>query len=309
MAPIKDYSAVSLLDFQNQFSDERACWEYLVKVKWPDGIICNQCTNKKHDYIEKRKVFACRVCKRQTSVTAGTIFHKTRTPLRTWFWAIFIMATSKKGVPSLYLQRQLAIKQYRTAWLISHKIRSAMIQREQRYSERLSGIVQIDVLFIGGKQSKQDWFEKGSNKTPFLIAVQENEEGRPRFVRFVKLPEVLEKYIIPAITNIVKPGSLIKGDGENCYVQLPKLGYELRSIPFRKKELAAQNLKWANTLISNLKRFLLSTHHSVNQRLSNMYVHEFSYRFNRRYWPDQAFDRLLHACVFADPLTLPELNT
>ena len=304
----KKYEEVSLLEFQNRFPSEKACWNHLVKMRWPQGIQCQHCNGQVLDFLESRKLFECRDCKKQTSATSGTMFHKTRTPLRKWFWAIFILDTSKKGVPMLYLQKQLDIKSYRTAWLIAHKIRTAMIQRDSLYAAPLEGVVQVDEIFIGGKQTKSDWFKRGPNKTPFLIAIQEDLEGRPKFVRFVQLEEVTEKHLIPAIIKTIKKGSLIKSDGANSYIQMPKLGYELRSVPFRKKELASQNLKWVNTLTSNLKRFLLSTHHSTHAKYQAAFLAEFAYRFNRRFWPKQAFDRLLYACLTATQVTLPELN-
>jgi hypothetical protein len=148
--PSKPYSQISLLDFQNQFPDEQSCLEYLLKMRWPNGAECSECEGKRLDLIRSRKVYECRLCHHQTSVTAGTIFHRTRTPFRKWFWAIFLIGTSKKGVPALYLQRQLGIS-YRAAWMMGLKIRHAMIEREELYT--LTGTVQTDEIFIGGKQS------------------------------------------------------------------------------------------------------------------------------------------------------------
>lgn len=304
-----DYERITLLEFQSKFLTDEACWEYLVDKHWPNGPVCNRCASRDFNLLENRHLFQCCRCHKQLSVTAGTMFHKTRTPLRKWFWAIYIMANSKKGVPMLYLQNVLGISQYRTAWLMGQKIRWAMLEREQLYSDPLEGTVQVDEIYIGGKQSKSDYFKNGSNKSHFLIAVQENSLGRPQYVRFTELKPHDDKDLITHITRMVRPGSLIKGDGANAYVQLPKLGYQLRSIPLRKKRLATENLIWVNTLTSNLKRFLLSTHHSVPVKYRNLYVNEFAYRFNRRHSPGKAFDMLLNACLKAHPKELAELNT
>jgi hypothetical protein len=145
----KPYSEMSLLDFQARFPDEKACWEYVVKMRWPDGAQCDTCEGVKFDLIRTRKVFECRGCRRQLSATTGTIFHKSRIPLQKWFWAIFLMATSKKGVSMLYLQGQLGIKSYRAVWMLGHKIRHAMIEREELYT--LTGTVQTDEILIGVK--------------------------------------------------------------------------------------------------------------------------------------------------------------
>lgn len=130
MASTKEpYGELSLLGFFKRFPDEGACWKELVRLRWPKGKICPGC-GKAMGFVQTRRVFQCNPCHKQISVTAGTMFHQSHLPLQKWFWAIFLMATSPKGVSMRYLQKQLGIKNYRTAWLLGHKIRRAMIQRE-----------------------------------------------------------------------------------------------------------------------------------------------------------------------------------
>ena len=309
MSEIKShvYKEMSLLEFQNTFSDEASCWQYLRQVCWPEGYKCSKCGATSSCVLTKRKLFQCNRCKAQRSLTAGTIFDKTRVPLRKWFWAIFLMATSKKGVPMLYLQKQLGIKSYRTAWLMGHKIRRAMIQRNDLYT--LNGTVETDEIFIGGKQSLEDRRKAGSNKTPFLIAVQENTDGGPLFLSFEELETIYEQHVVPAIKKHIEAGSTIKSDGEGAYVKATKEGYKHdRLVAMKEPEKTHEHLKWINTITSNLKRYLLSTHHGVFPKYREAFLAEFAYRFNRRYWPYQAFDRLLYACIQANPITLDELS-
>jgi hypothetical protein len=302
------YSEMSLLDFQTRFPDEDACWKYLVKMRWPGVTGCSECESLKLDFIRTRKVFECRGCHHQMSATAGTIFHKSRLPLRKWFWAIFLMATSKKGVSMLYLQSQLGIKSYRAAWLMGHKIRHAMIEREELYT--LTGTVQTDEIFVGGKQSRENKRQLGTNKTPFLMTVSETQDGKkPRFLKLQELEDITEEFVIPAIELGVEPGSLLKTDGAGVYLAAPSRGYQLKQSSYNQHpEETTEHLKWLNTLTSNLKRFLISTYHGVFPKYRKAYLAEFAYRFNRRYWPHQAFDRLLYACLHAEPKTLPELK-
>jgi transposase-like protein len=301
------YTEISLLEFQDKFPTEESCLDYLIKMRWPQGVKCPCCADSKLDYIRTRRAFECRGCRKQIYVTAGTIFHKSRVPLRKWFWAIFLMATSKKGVSMLYLQKQLGIKSYRTAWLMGHKIRQAMIQRNGLYM--LEGMVEADEIFIGGKQSLDERRKAGSNKTPFLIAVQENQEGGPRFLSFEELETIYEQHVAPAIKKHIRSGSTIKSDGDGVYVKASKEGYKhLRSVAMKEPEQTYEHLKWINTITSNLKRYLLSTHHGVFPKYRKAFLAEFAYRFNRRYWPYQAFDRLLYACVHAHPVPLPVLT-
>lgn len=306
----KPYHDLGLLDFQTRFPDEQSCWDYLVKMRWHEGLACpSACKKSKIDMVRKRNtsIFECRECHAQISVTAGTIFHKSHVPLRKWFWAIFLMATSKKSVSMLYLQKQLGIKSYRTAWLMGHKIRRAMLNRDALYT--LKGTIQADEVFIGGKRSKTNRKLAGTNKTPFFIGVEEGAKQRPRFVTFEELEAIYDQQILSAIEKHVKKGSTIKSDGSGAYAKAVKKGYAHEpSVYLHDPKKTAEHLKWVNMLTSNLKRFLLSTHHGVFPKYRKAYLAEFAYRFNRRYWPDQAFDRLLYACVHAKPASLPALS-
>jgi len=303
----KPYQDMVLIDFYDRFPDEQACWDCFLSLKWPKGFICPSCLATKGCFKPSRKIFECYACKHQASLTSGTIFHKTRIPLSKWFWFIFFMATSKKGISMLYLQEQLRISTYKTVWSMGHKIRRGMAVRNALYD--LHGIVEVDEIFIGGKQTLEDRRTLGNNKTPFFMAVQEDDNGGPKFVTFEEIEGVYETQILPALEKHIKKGSKIVSDGEGLYVKVKEKGYDHeRYIESRDPEMAHEKLKWINMLTSNLKRFLLSTHHGVYPKYRRQYLAEFAYRFNRRYWPEQIFDRLLYACIHADPVTLRELK-
>jgi len=116
---------LSLYDFLNRFPSEDECFQYLVEKRWPDGFRCSKCNNQMAYFIEKQRRFQCTARRHQTSVTAGTVFHRLRHPLLTLFWAAYLVATSKKGMSAMELKRKLDIRSYQTAWLLLHKIRSA----------------------------------------------------------------------------------------------------------------------------------------------------------------------------------------
>jgi len=154
----------------------------------------------------------------------------------------------------LYLQKQLSIGSYRTAWLMGHKIRHAMIQRNDLYT--LNGTVEADEFFIGGKQSLEDRRKTGNNKTPFLIAVEENSDGSPRFLSFEELETIYEKHVVPAVKKNIRLGSTIKSDGDGVYVKASKAGYKHeRLVAMKEPEKTYEHLKWIDTITSNLKRW------------------------------------------------------
>ncbi|MBI3535076.1 MAG: IS1595 family transposase, partial [Deltaproteobacteria bacterium] len=138
--------------------------------------------------------------------------------------------------------------------------------------------------------------EFGSNKTPFLIIVEENKSGGPRFVSFEELETIYKEHVLSALEKKVEKGSKLKSDGAGAYVKAKDRGYDLeRSVYIKEKEKTQEHLFWVNILTSNLKRFLLSTHPGVHPKYRHTYLAEFAYRFNRRHWRAEAFDRLLYA--------------
>lgn len=303
----KPYTEMNLLEFRVRFPDEQSCWDYLGKMRWPEGFKCSKCKNDTSCILAQRKVFQCNSCKAQQSATAGTLFHKSRIPLQKWFWCIYFMATSKKGTPMLYLQRQLDIKSYRTVWLMCHKIRHAMAHRDTHYT--LSGIVETDEIFVGGKQTLSERRKSGTNKTPFLIMLEENKRGGPRFLSFEELETIYEQHVVSALEKNVKKGSTLKSDGASPYMKAKEKGYKNDRVVVQKEpDKGHEHLKWANLITSNLKRYLLSTHQGVFPKYRKAFLAEFAYRFNRRFWPHQTFDRLLYACIHCDSTTLDVLK-
>jgi Zn ribbon nucleic-acid-binding protein len=304
----KPYHDQTLLEFSRRFPTEEACWKYLLKTRWPQGYSCPKCQQRTSWFHESRKLHECRACGFQTSATAGTLFHKSRTPLQKWFWAIYLMATSKKGVSMLYLQKHLGIRSYRTAWTMGHKIRKAMLDREALY--KLKGTVQVDEMPVGGYQSLAHRRKfRVHKKTDFLIAVQEGAQSEPRFVTFEELESSFKEHVLPALEKRIVKGSLLKSDEAGVFIQAGKHGYRVKAVPMSTDpETAKKHLHWVFVLSSNLKRGLLSTYHGCFPKYRKAYLAEFAYRFNRRYWPHQAFDRLLFACLNARPVTLPELR-
>ena len=306
-AQTKPYTEMSLLEFAARFSNEQSCWDYLGKMRWSEGFECPKCKNDTYCFLNRRNVFQCNKCKKQQSAIAGTLFHKSRVPLQKGFWCIYFMATSNKGTPILDVQGQLNINSYRTVLLMTHKIRHAMAFRDSHYT--LGGTIETDEIFIGGKQSLREMEEFGSNKTPFLIMVEENSYGGPRFLSFEELETIYVQHVVPALEKHIRKGSMLKSDGAGSYVAAKNKGYENDRVVVQKEpDKAHEHLKWVNVITSNLKRYLLSTHHGVFPKYRKAFLVEFAYRFNRRFWPHQAFDRLLYACINCDTVTLDELT-
>ena len=141
---------MSLLEFQRKFSTEKACQEHLFRLRWPQGYKCPRCQHDQAYFHRTRQLYQCKACGYQASLTAGTIFHKTRTPITKWFWMIFLMGRQKSGISMLSLQRMLEIKTYKTIWVMGHKIRKAMADRDAYY--KLAGLIEMDDTYFGSSK-------------------------------------------------------------------------------------------------------------------------------------------------------------
>lgn len=303
----KSYENMSFLDFQKRYPDESACEDKLYSFRWPDGFVCPKCGSKEYYDLPRRSLYQCKACKRQTSVTAGTVMHKTRVPLMKWFWTLFLVSTDPRGLSALQLTKIIGVS-YKTAWLMLHKIRNAMNHRDASYM--LAGIVQVDdAFFKGGVDKGGDKRGRGTSKVP-VVVMAATENDCPTYARMEVIENVDEKTIKATLAKHVAPGEEVQTDGLPAYNGARKMGYvhSPHVVYPKHSEPNYDFLKWVNILVSNAKALLLGTHHGVAKKHLQRYLDEYCYRYNRRKWPRQAFDRLLMACSKSPSVGLAELT-
>ena len=284
------------------FGTEGACREYLIRLRWPEGFSCPRCSGTETWPI-RAVLLQCRSCKYQASVTAGTIFQDTRTPLTVWFRAIWWVTTQKNGASALGLQRVLGLKSYETAWTWLHKFRRAMIRPGR---ELLSGRVEVDECYIGSPEDKLRG--RGNvDKTLVVIAAQEDGKGIGR-IRFRQIPDASADTLNLFIRDSVVPGSVIHTDGWKGYSSVSSLGYTHEVTVLKgKKESASELLPRVHIVITLLKRWLAGTHQgAVSHKHLDYYLDEFTFRFNRRRSKNRGklFYRLIQQAVAIEPVTL-----
>ena len=170
--PVQFQKGLGLSEFNARYGREKQCHTALIEMRWPEGFVCPKCGGRKHSYAKARRIFQCSACRTQTSVKAGTIFHKSRTPLIKWFLAIYLLTQSKNDIAALELARQLGVK-WDTAWLIKQKLMETMRLRNRNY--KLKGDVQLDDAYLGGEKPGKRG-RGAANKIPFVIAVQTRED-------------------------------------------------------------------------------------------------------------------------------------
>jgi hypothetical protein len=229
------------------------------------------------------------------------MFHRTRTPLRLWFWALFLVARDKRGHSALRLSKGLGIP-YDRAWLMLHKIRSAMAHRDSRY--QLNRDVELDEAYFGAPDPEGKG--RGTSRVKALVAVSVTADGKPRFAKIQKVTRLDAHRVKRFSADGIEPGSRIRTDGLNIYRCLRKCyAHEPVVATGKPKD---QLLKWVHVIISNAKASITGTFNGLDGKHIQRYLDEFCYRFNRRYRETELFDRLLAACAGAPPLTYDELT-
>lgn len=309
----KRYRERSLLEFQKEFSTEEACAQHLREMRWADSFKCPRCGHGEAWFIRTRNILDCKSCRAKISLTAGTIFHKTRTPLVKWYWLIYHMAMDKVGVSISEMQRVLEIRDYKTAWLMSHKVRKAMADRDAGYS--LAGLVEMDDSFFGPKGHRKG---RGSErKSTVLCAVSlyrdRRGEEKPGFAHMQVVDNAsattIESFLErlgygPATEETQNLLEAIRTDGWRSYGKAIK-GTDLShyKVVLRDPKSAGKLLPWVHRVISNAKAVIRGAHRGVSEKHLQSYLSEICYRFNRRFWERELFDRLIKACVSAETIT------
>ncbi len=256
----------TLLEFQEQFPDEAACWKALRQVRWPHGFRCPRCSHRRSYPIAKRRLEQCQRCRYQASVTAGTVFHKTRVPLRIWFLGIFFLARHKQGISALQFQRDTGLGSYQTAWTLLHKLRSALWHRPE---DRLRGWVEADETYVGSKRERglRGGREVG-HKTIVGVAVEQRRHtaGSARLVVLegISFEDDLGPFLRGAIDA---HEAAIRTDGYAGYRPLAELGIvHDRQVQGPDRSRCSEILPWSHTIFSNLKAWLVWTFRGVSRK-------------------------------------------
>jgi transposase-like protein len=303
--------------FLDWFPDEEACREYLEDIRWRDGFVCSSCGEPGEAFRGSRGRWICRHCRHQSSVTAGTIFDKTRTPLRSWLAAVWYVVNQKQGVNALGLQRVLGLGSYQTAWAMLHRLRRAMIRPGR---ERLHGVVEVDESFVGRslsatgpavKRRKQYANQADLRHTIVAIAVEiKTTKGFGR-IRLRRIADTSTASVLPFVKDSIEPGAIVHTDGSQAYRSLPKHGYRrMRTVMHGNEKPAHVAMPGVHRVAALLKRWLLGTHQgAIRPQQLDHYLDEFTFRFNRRSSRSRGllFYRLLEQALVTEPVTYAQI--
>ena len=294
----------TLVEFMKIYGTEAACRDALVDHRWSDGYCCPDCESRSAYWIESRDLFECASCGHQVSPTAGTIFHKTRTSLKKWFLAIYLLASTKKAPSSAELKRQLGVSA-QTAWTMRRKIMSSMARRDKELM--LWGVVELDESFVGGrKEGKRGRGAEG--KTQVAVAAKRTDDGGFDIAHMQVIPNANSESLTGVAEKTIVQGSTVLTDGWTGYNGLEKEGYNHEPKVQGEGKNASKILPWVHIIVGNFKRWVLDAFHGVSPKHLQAYLDEFCYRLNRRYQRTDLFRRILNRCSkFGTPVTYAQL--
>jgi transposase-like protein len=263
-------------EFDRRFATEDACRGYLVRLRWPQGVVCPRCGGPGGG-TTKRGLVVCRQCRYQVSITTGTIFQDSHKPLSQWFRAIWAVTSRKTGASGLSLQQVLGLGCYETAWTWLHKIRRAMVTPGR---DRLSGEVEVDETFLGAPEEGRHG-RRMIRKTMVVVAAEKDGKGIGR-IRMRRVADGSAESLHPFLKESVEPGSVLCTDDWQGYAGLEGYRRDIRQIAHSGKT-ASQLLPRVHRVVSLLKRWLMGTHQgAVSHEHLDYYLDEFTFRFNRR---------------------------
>lgn len=305
--PEKDYPQ-TWNEFLDWFGTEEACLAYLERLRWSNGFVCPRCGCVGEAYRATRIRLMCPSCQHQGSVTAGTIFDKTRTPLRVWLAAAWYLTNQKQGVSALGLQRVLGLGSYQTAWTRLHRLRRAMVRPGR---EQLRGLVEVDETYLSISDRQAPISAKGrKNNTSKVLVVMAVEMLEPKGFGRIRLRRVANDSaacVLPFVQEVIEPGAQVRTDGSAAYRTLTELGFtHQRTVMLGSEVPAHVSMAGVHRVAALVQRWILGTHHgSVQPEHLDAYLDEFVFRFNRRTSNSRGmlFYRLLQQAVVTAPVT------
>jgi transposase-like protein len=267
------------VEFDRLFPDDAACFEYLGQLRWPQGFICPRCGTAEAPWKTSRGLLLCPRCRKHASITAGTIFHRTRTPLRSWFLAAWEITSQKYGANALGIQRVLGLGSYQTAWAWLHKFRRAMVRPDR---DKLHGVVEVDESYVGGEEAGAPG--RGTIKKSIVAIAVERKGKEMGRIRLGHIHDVSAKSLVGFVSDAVDPGSTIQTDGWLGYRGLRARGFAHSVTVLSASPDPAHVLMPAvHRVASLLKRWLMGTlQGGIAQEHLPYYLDEFTFRFNRR---------------------------
>jgi hypothetical protein len=302
----------SLPDFQRLFPDDAACAKYLEAIRFRDGFQCSHCQvhGEPGRIATRPHVLRCRSCRKETRLMAGTVMQDSHTPMSMWFWGAYLLSSLTPGMSAVQFQRQLGLTRYETAFQILHKLRAGMVRPER---DRIGGEFpcEVDETYVGGKTRGEG---KGVHHGVIVAGAVEVRTRKPadpkdnqhskavprrggRYagrLRLAVVPDRKAKSLCRFVDDSVESGTMVVTDAWGGYASLQERGFDHLPVAERNEaKVAEEYMPLIHLVFSNFKSWIIGVHHGVEPQHLQAYCNEFTFRFNRRFYPFNSFRSLL----------------
>ena len=300
---------MNIFKFTAEFDSEESCRNHFKEERDKIGVICKKCSNTTHYWIKSQWSYECKKCRSRTSLRSGTVMQSSKLSFLIWYKTMFLLTATKKGFSSKEIQRQLGLKRYEPVWAMVHKLRKAMGNRDDRYT--LEGMIEMDEGYFTIEASenahKTQKAGRGSKTKSNVMIMAEStvlediETGKiERQCRYFKA-KVLEDHQADGTDKTFKKGidkeqTIVFTDKSTSYVNIADY-VELHISEKSGETTTKETLKWVHITISNAKRNFVGTYHKIKKKYLQLYLNEFVYKLNRRYFGEKIFDRLVIANI------------
>lgn len=303
---------MNIFDFGVHFTDEKSCRTHFKEERDKIGVICNRCQGTQHYWLKNKWSYECKSCRSRQSLRSGTIMQGSKLSFLVWYKTIFLLSTTKKGFSSKEIQRQLGLKRYEPVWAMVHKLRKAMGQRDDRYT--LEGMIEMDEGYFTIEASQQahetQKAGRGSKTKSNVMVMAEStvlediDTGKvERQCRYFKAKvlddhkaEGTDQTFVDAIDG---ERTIVFTDKSTSYVNIADY-VEIHVTEKSNEQTTKETLKWVHIAISSAKRNFTGTYHKIKKKYLQLYLNEFVYKLNRRYFGERIFDRLVIASITAN---------
>lgn len=298
---------MNIFSFTANFGDEQSCIEHFKSERDKQGVAC-KCGHTEHYWIKSRLSYECKKCRKRVTLKSGTIMENSNLSFMVWYKAMFLLTATKKGFSSKEIQKQLGLKRYEPVWAMIHKLRKAMGNRDARYT--LEGMIEMDEGYftVESSEIEQQKGKRGrgaagkqnviimAESTPVEDLETGNKERQCSYFKAKVLDNHKSEAVNATVAADLDEQSIVFTDKSTSYVDIADF-VELHITEKSDKETTKETLKWVHITISNAKRNLLGNFHKIKRRYLQLYLNEFVYKLNRRYFEEKLFDRLVIAAI------------
>ncbi len=299
---------MNLFSFTAHFESEEACRKHFKDERDKIGVVCSRCEGKEHFWIKSKWSYECKNCRSRTSLRSGTIMQSSNLSFLIWYKTMFLLSATKKGFSSKEIQKQLGLKRYEPVWAMVHKLRKAMGKRDARYT--LEGMIELDEGYftIESSEIEQSKGKRGrgaagksnvaimAESTPLENINTGEQSSQCRYFKAKVLTTHEKEEIDETVFELIDDKSIVFTDKSTSYIDISDY-VELHFTEKSTDKTTKETLKWVHITISNAKRNFLGNYHKIKGKYLQLYLNEFVYKLNRRYFKDKLFDRLVIANI------------